>query len=330
MKDERLIHMWDSVNPDEDAQRRMRAQVAGAAGKEEVIRFIPRGMKKSVAVALAAALVLVLSATALAATGFFGAIGWDGKPVATPDMPAPSSLPEQTDGAALETAVNDYLLQAPGDEMWFAIAPNGISMSGKSTALGEMVESFDALKTLVEGAETVLPMLREVPAGYTYSAGQIWFYAPTGSALRLLGTSDVQGVTIERYAVDGHIRRGVQGYSFDLTSAAGDTVTVTMDAERLDTEYVFGVDETDTYESVTVAGMDDALLLTRPYGAELLCRRPLARTEFADLSYEMMVSRYGMPIPEGGIGDYFDSAVCRISSDTLNGDTLLAIANGMR
>ena len=103
MKDERMIRAFASIGPGAEDRERMRKRLqqslSASDGRErEQHRRPSPGMKKRTVVVLAAALVLLLSATTLAATGFFGEIGWRGERIDPPAVtPAPTSMPEIMD-----------------------------------------------------------------------------------------------------------------------------------------------------------------------------------------------------------------------------------------
>ena len=148
MKDERMVRAFDAMTPNAEERQRMRRKLqqnlqAVGAQQPGDSRRAPYGVKKSVAVALAAAAVLLVSATALAATGFFGAVDWGGQRNDFPaSTPSPTILPEIMDD--LEAAVLEQLAAAPGDQIWSATLPDGRRIGED---LWESVSSLDMLRT---------------------------------------------------------------------------------------------------------------------------------------------------------------------------------------
>ena len=329
--DERLKQAWELAEPDPAAKRRMRARLEQAVSDGTVsrtVRFAPRGMRRKAAVALAAALVLLLlSAKALAATGFFGTIGWDRKPVPTQEQPAPTPVPPGlAPGSRLDAAVSEYLATAPGDEIWSAACSDGAA----GTSLWESVDSLDGLRTLLENADTSIALPERMPDGYALVEGRAWFHYPAGGTLRLIGTEEKYGITIERYAVDGDYRRCVSGYTLTFQNNAGNLLRVAADVRQSAENDEFGVMETNAYTAVTVDGMDDGLLFLREGDMVLFCRRMIPYTEYPELLFALWAAQREAPSSAEENTGAFDSVVYRISSETLDEQALLQIANGLR
>lgn len=329
MKDERMVRAFDAMTPNAEERQRMRRKLqqnlqAVGARKTGGSRRVPRGVKKRVAVALAAAAVLLVSATALAATGFFGTIDWGGQRNDLPaSMPSPTILPEIMDD--LEAAVQEQLAAAPGDQIWSATLPDG---SRNGVDLWESVGSLEMLRTRLAAAEIPFAWPSQVPEGYVLSEGKLWFYHPADASLRLLGSTESNGVVIERFSLDGAYDRCIAGYVLIYKNAAGDTLYVRADARNSGDESAFGVTETDTFETVPILGMDDALLFLRERDVKLYCRRMTPQIFRRNLLAEYWQKQSGTFEGEEWIS--MDSVVYEFSSYSLDADALKHIANNLK
>ena len=329
MKDERMIRAFASIGPGAEDRERMRKRLqqslSAPDGREQEQHRRPSpGMKKRTVVVLAAALVLLLSATTLAATGFFGEIGWSGERIDPPAVtPAPTSVPEIMDD--LEAAVQEQLAAAPGDQIWSATLPDG---SRIGVDLWESVGSLEMLRTRLAAAEIPFAYPSQVPEGYALSEGKLWFYHPADASLHLLGSTESNGVVVERFSLDGAYDRCIAGYVLIYKNAAGDALYVRADARNSEVESAFGVTETDTFETVPILGMDDALLFLRERDAKLYCRRMAPQIFRRNLLAEYWQKQSGTFEGEEWIG--MDSVVYEFSSGSLDADALKHIANNLK
>ncbi|MDO4564198.1 MAG: hypothetical protein Q4C04_01110 [Clostridia bacterium] len=324
MQNERIRQAWDKVSPDSDAKRRMRARLAGAVS-DSGLRGSVRLSRHGIA-ALAAALVLLVSTVTLAATGVFGRINWDGSPVESQESIAPTPgpetlLPEQS----VDEAIAEYLSTAPGDEIWSAIYEDG----SNGTSLREAVDSLSALRELILGAEASIACPNYIPDGYEFVRASVSFHYPAGGELRLIGTEEKYGVTIEKYAVDGDYKSCVSGYSLVLKNEAGELLRVDAETWLNPEDNGFEVEGTDVYFAVEVAKMEDALIIKRGGTTVLYCYHATAYTEYPELLHELWGERLGVHSEPNMYIDAFDGVVYHISSQTLDEGELLKIAEGL-
>lgn len=292
-------------------------------------------MKRKMAVLLAAALmlVLILAAGAFAAAYFSGSVDWFGNTVPPTLEPGSFSTPVPTgpqEPAGVDLDLwEEMASQKPEDEIWIMEYDNGRG-GGRGSLRGiiETVTGLDELRKRV--SETNLPfVVPEQPDGYMFKGARLQFFIDEQAlkGVTVLGVeSPYAGMTLRRFRPDENIRRNIEHCSLWFEDANGNQISLYAWLASTETAFGFGVKEGDTYETVSVPGMEKALYIKRKGIDETLY---LMQTGIEPIAY---VSPFAIN-PDYQWGDdtqIFDAVTYDISSTAAQKDVLLSVANSLK
>ena len=287
-------------------------------------------MKKKLSVSLivALAVLLALTATALAAGmgAFRGTVGWNGEVIdeekyaeVTPTgeplpTPAPENGDEDGDIAALVAeAVDDedsmYLLATMITEEDGTVAPRSYTQASADTG------DYDRFLELMEGADG-LPLPPAAPEGYTFTGATVFWQCAAGGSYTLIGRQELdEGVYLDRYLPEPMF---VEGYYIEYRAADGRYVScdVRMYPDLDDME--FGIWDDQAYEALEVPGMDDALAVSSEGYSYVVMRKALPEpVEYEEFS-----------LGEGEEQGVLEDVLVDVSSNALTPQELIAFWQG--
>ena len=253
---------------------------------------------KAAVIALIA--VLCMGTVAVAGGWVGGFVNWKGEML--PDtveiphvMPTPAPEMTMTDFRR----VNSIVSAAEDLEIVTVWETNQFGgRSSTSNRLSRRVEDFEQFTTIMADAPQ-LPVPGFVPEGYELAEGQIFYACTKDGRYELTSSEELEGgLTVERYRVaDEH--RFICGYdlTFRRPEAFTDYITIhTQMHEKQDPgEHHFGLNADQTAEVLTVAGMDDAILISSGTHKSLNMRRTMPEMigyRLFDAEWQGYVSSY--------------------------------------
>lgn len=287
-------------------------------------------MKRKIAVSLVAAiaLVLILAAGAVAAAYLGGAMGvvWFGNPVRwAEEEPIPTSAQTQEMTSEDWKLAEELFSGKPKDEIWDIDYDNG---NGVMQGVGEEDVGLNDLKKRIR--EAGLPFLvPDPPEGYVFKSSWLSFFIDEQAFRNVtyLGTeTPYEGMTLRRIRTGEDIKRNIDSYNIRFEDASGNQISVTAQFNSTQGTHGFGAREDDTYESVTVPGMEKALYIKRNGIDEALY---LIQTGFEAIQY---VGSYDIDSDYrwGENTQIYDDVLYDINSKTAPKDVLLSVANSLK
>ena len=247
--------------------------IAQMKGEEPIVK-----RKISLAFALAMALMVILAATALAAGVehlLKGEVNWRGEvlpgPQAVECTPRPSATVAPTD-QKVTSVLNDpralaaYETIEEGETMLME-ARQGDSVERSGRSMHKTLASFDELAD--EG--NLLPLPAAIPDGYVLTHLDATL---AGRQYEMVSEETVfEGVTAQHWRpVDPF----ASAYNAEYENAAGETLTIRVALSEDSSRMSFGLWDDAQVRTVTVPGMDDALLFESEARVSLRMRRALA------------------------------------------------------
>ncbi len=215
---------------------------------------------------VAAAALLLLIGTALAAGYFSGEIDWTGKKISedTPQEPyaTPTPAPSGAEDAQTRAAYEDQILDGqPEGEYW------EISWEDHSGSARGCQKTFSSLAELNEFlGESGTPFLRmtEAPDGYTFEAASCEFYFTADILDRAAVETEAlaEGAALTKVKPGAGIYVLVSDYSVDFRGADGSYLSLYADLSPTDIdEYSISVSADESYEVLDLPNMAHALFL---------------------------------------------------------------------
>ena len=224
---------------------------------------------------LAAAILLVLSVTALAAGRFWHTVNFDGEeiggieePMAT--VPPDAEVIEPYSEAQYEEAAA-ILSQGSADELVIIRWEDG---SCESCDRSADIASTEELKKLLAEDGSVLTMPFTIPEGFSFAAGHVSYQAAEGNGYTLVSTEQRDGFAVERYAVpeEGNF---ISAYTLVFVDASGTELNIYAQMQD-EAEHGFGAEDGDRIETFSAEGMEKALLIGSSDHAAVFLLQPLA------------------------------------------------------
>ena len=302
---------------DERMLRRLSLRVEELEGRSGPGRY------RGPVVLIAVLVLVVLAAGALAAAVFSGAVDWFGHPIRTETV-EPTPVPSSAEAAAMiQTRVDEMALEKPDDEIWVVSYSDG---SGNMHLATEQIASFEEVKQrlLEAGSPLKTP---EIPQGYHFVRGQFLFYytQETLGNFELIGTEmPFQGVTLKKYRPGEDSKGCILSCSLMLEDQKGRRLEIDASLDFLTTEWEFGVSEGETYETIPVQGMKNALYIGEDGNHMLyLLKAGISPVKFIDLS--VLDPRDDVHFEP----ECYDAIVYRIHSEDLGKEDLIAIAESL-
>lgn len=223
-----------------------------------------------------AAIVTVLSFTVALAAGLSGFINIKGEIVDMPDMmmAKPTAKPPHvtaTEEPDYFTLTDGILRSAPEEYLVRTTYVEGETTHGSGRPIRITVETYEQLAQLV-GDDS---LLLRIPEGFEFCPGYVTLSCPEDSAYELVSEETTpEGITVSMYRIPEG-KAVVSSYGYNIRSADGNVLGIQMDLSMREAVSLYHVNEEDTAETISLPGMEDALIITRPDNIELFARRPL-------------------------------------------------------
>lgn len=240
-------------------------------------------MKKKFPVALAAAIILISAFTVALAAGAlrgFGTINWKG--VFLPEemqegpFPTPTPSPEELDRAEEEMAL--LVDETTDGELVAVYAREGDQLMPRScTQVSRTTPSLEALADSLGEASAWLPLVRSLPEGYELEKASLFYECRAGGNYTLASEEEKSAGLVVRHYTLSEEDRFVSGYSLDFRASDGHYVCiyVSLHIRGESDDFAIGVLEDQTFETLSVPGMDDAVYITSEEVSYLDMRRVL-------------------------------------------------------
>ena len=240
-------------------------------------------VKKKLSVSMiVASLLLVLTTVALAVTGLYRVINWQGDVTRTTDL-------TQTPGTDTVQAVseewhvdslNSFISEIPNEETAFAWYNNDDG-SIKCSELHQKQIPISSIEWFAEYMHDIRHL--SVPVSFpegnvTYCYGKVFMECKAFGAYTQTGNGQAGPVRYTRFLIDDESAVAT-GYSLVLTLADGSCLRIESGLREASSEEPLMLREGETAEKVAVSGMSDALLIRSADPASpdgLIMRRKLS------------------------------------------------------
>lgn len=252
--------------------------------------------KGAAAALIAAAVVLALAGTALAAGHFWHAVDWNGRevegmleePMAT--LPPDAQVVEAAD-IAMEKELGAALEAADHRELVVARRNDGTCQSG---ARKESVSSEEAVRALLAQESSGISFPFSIPEEYIFRDGYVCYELSEGFDYTLVSAEERDGYTLERYTApaEGDF---ICGYTLTFADADGTELLVFADLREEDIDTSFGHEDGARVEAFTADGMENALRIEDADHAAVFLRQTLAEPISFMSIFEIMTGRSGYP-----------------------------------
>lgn len=307
-------------------------------------------MKKSISfrfVFVLLSLLLLTTATAAVAAGVFqGTVGWSGQPKGEEVVIMPAVTAEPTDAAqeatqsptsaalpvntlermqAVQAILMEEAAKAEGD-LIIVSEQNGnasdtLSSRRSTTERTVPVASWEELQALVAG--TSLPLPAALPEGYDFTELRVSYDCLSAGAYTSVSTEehtlplDGSTIIVTRYHASQE-HDIISGYFLQMANEAGDTMYIDADLTHATDNQGFGLWDDEAAQAVTVAGMDNALLVKGSARTQLFLRRTLPEAIG-------VIDPLLLDSPANDSFDVYTDLFIRVHATALDGDALLAL-----
>ena len=211
-------------------------------------------MSRGVIAAIVAAACLALCGAGYAAGLFRQQYNWKGEAVGAP-RPVETVIPQdKVIGLKSDTQAIQAIYNERADRELIAIQDAaGYHFSQRS----ESVSSMEELKEKLSAENSPLQVPYEIPESYVLTSGFVAYESTVGYTL---SSSEVRpdGLVVERYSAPPE-DDFISYYRLDYENEAGDRIFIFAQMSQ-ESAYGFSAMSGESVESVTVAGMDEALL----------------------------------------------------------------------
>ena len=274
MQSVRISDLLDGTEAPDIALKE-RAAVSPERIKEIAMKKIPsdetcpvkgkKRMRRGVVAAIVAAACLLLCGAGYAAGLFRQAYNWRGETVGAP-QPEVTVSPQDKIIELVPESVAETIQAIQADraprELVVVRAAGGDHFSQRS----EAVSSMEELRAKLEAEGSPLRVPYAIPAGYALVDGFV-AYESTGGYTLVSSETSPDGLVVDRYTAPPE-NDFISFYRMDYENEAGDRIFLFARMSQ-DAAYEFSALTGETMETVTVAGMDEALLHTGAESATL-------------------------------------------------------------
>lgn len=216
----------------------------------------------------------------------------------------------------------DLASEKPEDEIWYFHYADG---KGEMSPAEESVATYGDLEKRLKDAVSPL-VLPKIPDGYRFVGGSLQFYYTEENllALVLLGEeAPTEGVILKKFRAGDALKACISGCDARFQDADGKRLSVTANLDFTSTGWEFSLNEGETHEAVSVAGMKNALYIGGGgVGTLHLLKAGIAPIRVLDAFAPVSADR------QGG-AEVYDAIVYMLSADGLGKDALIAMAESM-
>ncbi len=274
-----------------------------------------KGIRRGTVLAILAAALLAISATAFAAGLMDRSVHWDGTPEEEPAaVPVTEARPDASVEEAELRTMNEALAQNRGRELIIARIGGRAGCADRT----EILASAERLGELTEEKRSPLLVPLSVPEGYAFAGGSAAYELDADHSYALVSSETREGgLVIERYDApeEGYF---ISGYTLVFVNEAGDELTVSGRLTEKSENAVFGYADGDRVDRVDREGMDDALVIEYPEYTALFMRKAL-ETPIPYVFPLGMIREDEEPVRE------FDGIVYSVTSTALEEAELLCL-----
>lgn len=251
---------------------------------------------------IAAAIMLALVGTAVAAGQYWHSVDWNGReventleePMAT--LPPDAQVVEADDNAMAEE-LGTALEAADHRELIIARRADGRCEAGSRK---ENVASEEDVRALLaqENSGIIFPF--SIPDEYVFQDGYVCYELSEGFDYTLVSAEERDGYTLERYTApaEGDF---ISGYTLTFVDADGTELLVFADLREKDIDTSFGHKDGAQVEAFTVDSMENALRIEDDEHASVFLRQTLEQPISFTSTFEIMTGQSGYPNQYGEV-----------------------------
>ncbi|MGM9615402.1 MAG: hypothetical protein ACI3W7_07740 [Oscillospiraceae bacterium] len=284
-------------------------------------RTVGKKLRKG-AIAIAAAC-LTLSVTAFAAGMMGRLINWQGNTIGGVQQPLETEKPIVSEEYAAGREHIQSILDSSSNDVLVLVKytdENGVTDIRSNDRTREF-SSADELSKALSDAGSELRVF-DAPAGYEFISAQVTYDCAAGYEYTLVSAeTDVNGFTVEKYTIpdEGNI---LSGYVVEYQDSDGNRLYI--DGRLSDGDASFITDEDETVKSISVEGIDSALIFEQRDGGSVAAATiEMSKALTSPVAYVSKAALTGAQPTEGG--DVFSKAWYSIHASGLDADMLFEI-----
>ncbi len=305
--------LMEHITPGKDLQVRTEAKMKELLQKKQKAPRFRRGT------VLMAALILlgVIGVSAFALTQV-RMMDWYGNEIVREPLKHPLS-------PSAREALMARMDSAPDDELWLAEYASGWQTWHYPR---EAFTSFEELEKRIKSSDAELLVPTVIPEGFHFVSGMIWFYASDMTkyfGLMPLGEeTTAEGITIQKYQIPDAARNYIESYSMSFQNGQGIWFHIKCKREDASSNYFIPVEEDESSEPVTVAGMEKGFHV---YGLDRNTHALYLRK--TDMRAKI---HYHWPVPQLASESFrvFGGAEYTLDAKGMDKDQLIKIAEGLQ
>lgn len=170
----------------------------------------------------------------------------------------------------------ELLATCAENELWIVRFPaQDGTQRAASTQRCKTMDSEQALRQALAASPVKLLLPVSIPKGYTFSTARVSYECAGDGSYSLIGLeTTADGLTLERYASEPGADV-ISGYMLEYATTAGDVLRFSANLASSADNSGFGVTEADVYALLAVAGMENAVAITRPDDFNLFLRQKM-------------------------------------------------------
>ena len=277
MFNSRIRHVYEAMSPSQLQKSEMLDQLYSKMQPQPALTVASAHRIKRVAFApLTAILLIVLSASALAAATWVGTIDWNGN--AKQDrLPSPTTAPvKQIEESGQKEIAMQLLAARTEGELWIVrYSDSKGNWYAASAQRIKNISSVEALASVLNESGIAYRLPARLPDGYTFQQAWVAYECNPDYHYTLMNRETTpDGPIVERYETPPEANL-ISAYMLLYQDADGAVLRINADLAYSEDDTGFGVTENDAYKTLTLAGFDDAVAVTRSTDSALYLRQAL-------------------------------------------------------
>ncbi|MEN6417854.1 MAG: hypothetical protein ABFC73_02940 [Clostridiaceae bacterium] len=320
MFNSRIKHVYEAMSPSQMQKSEMLDQLYSKMQPQPALTVASAHRIKRVAFApLTAILLIVLSATALAAAIWVGTIDWNGNAKQN-SMPSPTTAPvKQIEENGQKEIAMQLLAARTEGELWIVrYSDSKGNWYAASAQRIKNISSIEELATALNESGIAYRLPAKLPDGYAFQQAWVAYECKPDYHYTLIsGETTPDGLIVERYDAPPEANL-ISACMLLYQDADGAVLRINADLAYSEDDTGFGVTENDDYKTLTLAGFDDAVAVTRSTDSTLYLRQRLPERLLYSQATPALPAQAGIDVETG----WFDEIHYSIFATKLGTDSL--------
>ncbi|HWP22531.1 MAG TPA: hypothetical protein VN417_07265 [Candidatus Cryosericum sp.] len=277
MFDSRVKHVYETMSPSQMQKSAMLDQLySKMQPRPALIVASAHRIKRVVFAPLTVILIIVLSATALAAAIWVGTIDWNGN-AKQDNLPSPTAAPvKQIEESGQKEIAMQLLAARTEGELWIVrYSDSEGNWYAASAQCIKNISSIEALASDLNESGVAYRLPAKLPDGYTFQQAWVAYECKPDYHYTLINKETTpDGLIVERYETPPEANL-ICAYMLLYQNTDGAVLRINADLACSEDDTGFGVTENVAYKTLALAGFDDAVAVTRPTDSTLYLRQTL-------------------------------------------------------